>query len=63
MIGCDGEDCEIEWASHSFAYTVLLLKETQFHMRCVGLTEAPKNSNKWYCDTCKSKMVQGRVNC
>lgn len=72
MVGCDGEDCKIEW----------------FHLECVGLRSAPKNrkcrcplllhtlegpftdafnfSVKWYCDDCKrqvnntGKKVNGR---
>lgn len=73
MVGCDGEECKIEW----------------FHLECVGLRSAPKNrkyhcpcffhpriistsanacnsSVKWYCDDCKrqvtnsGKKVNGR---
>ncbi|KAG0436279.1 Inhibitor of growth protein 3 [Dictyocoela muelleri] len=34
MIACDDKNCSIEW----------------FHLKCVGLTEAPKG--KWFCDNC-----------
>lgn len=72
MVGCDGEECKIEW----------------FHLECVGLRSAPKNCRcqfpcshtmpdgmsanmckstvKWYCDDCKrqvtnsGKKVNGR---
>ncbi|KAF2091778.1 hypothetical protein K490DRAFT_1647, partial [Saccharata proteae CBS 121410] len=40
MIGCEGDDCRIEW----------------FHISCVGLTSAPKKSVKWFCPDCRKAM-------
>jgi hypothetical protein len=38
MIGCDNNDCEIEW----------------FHLGCVGLNASnkPGPKSKWYCPNC-----------
>ena len=59
MIGCDNDDCEVEW----------------FHFACVGLTEQVRTpcgamgvaivdvvatrmqpTGAWYCADCKAKM-------
>lgn len=40
MIGCDNDDCPIEW----------------FHLACVGLTPETKPKGKWYCKDCRKKM-------
>lgn len=37
MIGCDNEECEIEW----------------FHYPCVGLSQANKPTGRWYCPYCR----------
>lgn len=37
MIGCDNEDCKIEW----------------FHYDCVGLTEPPDPKSLWFCPDCR----------
>ncbi|KAF2104667.1 hypothetical protein NA57DRAFT_51481 [Rhizodiscina lignyota] len=39
MVGCDGDDCEKQW----------------FHLSCVGLREAPKSDETWYCADCLGK--------
>lgn len=41
MIGCDNEDCEIQW----------------YHFSCIGISEEPPEDVKWYCDRCKSQMA------
>ena len=40
MIGCDNDDCLIEW----------------FHLSCVGLTKPPPKNQKWYCSKCLPEM-------
>jgi hypothetical protein len=42
MVGCDNEDCEIEW----------------FHYDCVGLTEKPPEGTQWFCPQCTAIMAQ-----
>ncbi|KAF5383990.1 hypothetical protein D9757_006958 [Collybiopsis confluens] len=43
MIGCDNEDaCPYEW----------------FHLECVGITEAPPDSTKWYCPYCINRVTR-----
>ena len=37
MVGCENEECEREW----------------FHLPCVGLTSAPPEHVKWYCNDCR----------
>jgi len=37
MVGCDNDDCEIEW----------------FHIRCVGLKDAPQDGERWFCPVCR----------
>lgn len=37
MVGCENEECEREW----------------FHLPCVGLTAAPPEHVKWYCNDCR----------
>lgn len=36
MVACDNENCVVQW----------------FHLRCVGLSEAPSASEPWLCATC-----------
>ncbi|KLO14861.1 hypothetical protein SCHPADRAFT_902859 [Schizopora paradoxa] len=43
MIACDAADCEKEW----------------FHLGCVGMTEAPRGNNKWFCTGCEEKQGKG----
>jgi hypothetical protein len=43
MVACDNENCARQW----------------FHLRCVGLREAPTTA-KWYCDECKMTMKESR---
>lgn len=40
MVGCDNEDCSIEW----------------FHFSCVGLEQSPGEEDKWFCETCAAEM-------
>lgn len=44
MIGCENNDCEKEW----------------FHLECVGLTEIPPRTTKWYCPDCRKKLNIGQ---
>ncbi|KAF8864193.1 hypothetical protein BDZ45DRAFT_614424 [Acephala macrosclerotiorum] len=49
MIGCENNDCEKEW----------------FHLECVGLTEIPARTTKWYCPECRVALgigEKGEVN-
>jgi hypothetical protein len=43
MVACDNENCARQW----------------FHLRCVGLREAPTTA-KWYCDECKATLKESR---
>lgn len=45
MIACDNEACPIEW----------------FHYMCVGLTKAPRSSEKWFCSESCKKQAQRRT--
>lgn len=36
MVGCDGETCERQW----------------FHFACVGLSEPPPDTERWFCKDC-----------
>ncbi|KAI5293684.1 hypothetical protein KEM52_005314 [Ascosphaera acerosa] len=42
MICCEDENCDKEW----------------FHLECVGLTEVPNRSAKWYCPECRVKIAK-----
>ncbi|KAJ6018879.1 hypothetical protein N7522_000946 [Penicillium canescens] len=43
MICCENPDCDREW----------------FHLDCVGLTEVPSRTAKWYCPQCRVKLHKG----
>ncbi|KAH8595560.1 hypothetical protein B0O99DRAFT_686551 [Bisporella sp. PMI_857] len=43
MIGCENNECEKEW----------------FHLECVGLTDIPPRTTKWYCPDCRKKLNLG----
>ncbi|KAL4943019.1 hypothetical protein BDV06DRAFT_151150 [Aspergillus oleicola] len=43
MICCENQDCDREW----------------FHLNCVGLTEVPSRTAKWYCPDCRVKLNKG----
>ncbi|CAP94271.1 hypothetical protein E8E15_006979 [Penicillium rubens] len=43
MICCENQDCDREW----------------FHLDCVGLTEVPSRTAKWYCPQCRVKLHKG----
>ncbi|KAE8145640.1 hypothetical protein BDV25DRAFT_164226 [Aspergillus avenaceus] len=43
MICCENPDCDREW----------------FHLDCVGLSEVPSRTAKWYCPECRVKFNKG----
>jgi inhibitor of growth protein 3 len=43
MVGCENDKCPYEW----------------FHLGCVGLKEAPKDQDVWYCPECRPKFAGG----
>ncbi|KAJ5492843.1 hypothetical protein N7539_001589 [Penicillium diatomitis] len=43
MICCENQDCEYVW----------------FHLECVGLSEVPSRTAKWYCPECRVKFDKG----
>ncbi|KAL4882896.1 hypothetical protein BJY04DRAFT_186261 [Aspergillus karnatakaensis] len=43
MICCENPDCDREW----------------FHLECVGLTEVPSRTARWYCPECRVKLHKG----
>ncbi|KAL2854814.1 hypothetical protein BJY01DRAFT_204840 [Aspergillus pseudoustus] len=43
MICCENQDCDREW----------------FHLDCVGLSEVPSRTAKWYCPECRVKFNKG----
>ncbi|KAL4897163.1 hypothetical protein BDV59DRAFT_169930 [Aspergillus ambiguus] len=43
MICCENQDCDREW----------------FHLDCVGLSEVPGRTAKWYCPDCRVKFHKG----
>ncbi|RMJ22088.1 PHD finger domain protein, partial [Aspergillus sp. HF37] len=43
MICCENPDCDREW----------------FHLNCVGLSEVPSRTAKWYCPDCRVKFHKG----
>lgn len=43
MVGCENDKCPNEW----------------FHLPCVGLKEAPKDQDVWYCPECRPKFTGG----
>ncbi|KAJ8200615.1 hypothetical protein LV164_008329 [Aspergillus fumigatus] len=43
MICCENQDCDKEW----------------FHLECVGLSEVPSRTAKWYCPDCRVKFHKG----
>jgi inhibitor of growth protein 3 len=43
MVGCENDKCPYEW----------------FHLGCVGLKEAPKDQDVWYCPECRPKFTGG----
>ncbi|KAL2867068.1 putative PHD finger domain protein [Aspergillus lucknowensis] len=43
MICCENHDCDREW----------------FHLECVGLSEVPGRTAKWYCPECRVKLNKG----
>ncbi|PLB40776.1 putative PHD finger domain protein [Aspergillus candidus] len=43
MICCENQDCDREW----------------FHLHCVGLSEVPSRTAKWYCPDCRVRFNKG----
>ncbi|KAJ5212021.1 uncharacterized protein N7498_003667 [Penicillium cinerascens] len=43
MICCENPDCDREW----------------FHLDCVGLSEVPSRTAKWYCPNCRVRFHKG----
>ncbi|KAL5339143.1 hypothetical protein BJX70DRAFT_172110 [Aspergillus crustosus] len=43
MICCENPDCDREW----------------FHLDCVGLSEVPSRTARWYCPECRIKLHKG----
>ncbi|KKK19617.1 hypothetical protein ARAM_005184 [Aspergillus rambellii] len=43
MICCENQDCDREW----------------FHLDCIGLSEVPSRTAKWYCPDCRVKFNKG----
>ncbi|OJJ39324.1 hypothetical protein ASPWEDRAFT_66181 [Aspergillus wentii DTO 134E9] len=43
MICCENQDCDREW----------------FHLDCVGLSEVPSRTAKWYCPACRVRFNKG----
>ncbi|KAE8373167.1 hypothetical protein BDV26DRAFT_272705 [Aspergillus bertholletiae] len=43
MICCENNDCDREW----------------FHLDCVGLSEVPSRTAKWYCPECRVRFNKG----
>ncbi|KAJ5644772.1 hypothetical protein N7507_010783 [Penicillium longicatenatum] len=43
MICCENQDCDREW----------------FHLDCIGLSEVPSRTAKWYCPECRVKFSKG----
>ncbi|KAL1964110.1 hypothetical protein VTN77DRAFT_7528 [Rasamsonia byssochlamydoides] len=43
MICCENADCDKEW----------------FHLECVGLSDVPSRTAKWYCPDCRVKFNKG----
>ncbi|KAL4868849.1 hypothetical protein BDV12DRAFT_168766 [Aspergillus spectabilis] len=43
MICCENQDCDREW----------------FHLDCVGLSEVPSRTARWYCPECRIKLHKG----
>ncbi|KAJ6446587.1 PHD finger domain-containing protein [Purpureocillium lavendulum] len=43
MIQCDNDNCKYEW----------------FHLECVGLTDVPARTTKWYCPDCRKVLNIG----
>ncbi|OXV08573.1 hypothetical protein Egran_03664 [Elaphomyces granulatus] len=43
MICCENGDCDKEW----------------FHLECVGLSDVPSRTAKWYCPDCRVKLNKG----
>ncbi|KAL2813148.1 hypothetical protein BJX63DRAFT_395100 [Aspergillus granulosus] len=43
MICCENQDCDREW----------------FHLDCVGLSEVPSRTAKWFCPECRVKFNKG----
>ncbi|KAH6625004.1 hypothetical protein B0J18DRAFT_198131 [Chaetomium sp. MPI-SDFR-AT-0129] len=43
MIQCDNVDCKLEW----------------FHLECVGLSDIPARTTKWYCPDCRKALNIG----
>ncbi|KAI5307312.1 hypothetical protein KEM56_000019 [Ascosphaera pollenicola] len=42
MICCEDDNCDKEW----------------FHLECVGLTEVPSRTAKWYCPECRTNIAR-----
>lgn len=40
MVACEADDCELVW----------------FHLACVGLAEAPRRRQTWYCPDCRVRL-------
>ncbi|KAJ5103428.1 hypothetical protein N7532_003957 [Penicillium argentinense] len=45
MICCENQDCDKEW----------------FHLDCVGLSEVPPRTSKWFCPSCRQPGTDGIV--
>jgi inhibitor of growth protein 3 len=55
MIGCDNDNCEIEWVSLSARSSSLrIMLMIQFHISCLGLSRPPEG--EWTCPQCTEKL-------
>jgi len=54
MIACDDGNCEREWVRVNYYFkSFWLMKWSQFHLACMGLTSIPHGP--WYCIACSEK--------
>ncbi|KAI9785066.1 MAG: hypothetical protein M1816_000536 [Peltula sp. TS41687] len=65
MIQCENSDVRVKGPSSSGMRVMLMAETTSqcerewFHLECVGLSEPPGRTTKWYCPDCRKKLGVG----
>jgi hypothetical protein len=54
MIGCDNDECHIEWVSRDLNKYNQSELTVQFHLACMGLSRIPEGD--WTCPQCTERL-------
>ena len=64
MIGCENNEVSLKFPGRLDIRSVIFANDMKcekewFHLECVGLTEIPPRTTKWYCPDCRKKLGLG----